>query len=217
MPSLLSPHSKQQLSGSLVEQLIPQAALSSQNREWLLHLIKPVDLLSGWATQRTQIFSTATAAVDLHSESNHVQRAQRSRWTFNHLHLCPWVMLTPPAVFCFNVRRSELLYACLFVQVLSAQLDSVWKEAPLSGCRRWVTLLVVCYVEFKHDFNWVKQLCLSPLHNSSEHILPLGSRPAAKRVCLACLQDCLGGQVCVTHPWEVLVPFVMLPSVLLSK
>uniref|UniRef100_A0A3P8SMM2 Abelson helper integration site 1 n=1 Tax=Amphiprion percula TaxID=161767 RepID=A0A3P8SMM2_AMPPE len=35
-PSLLSPHSKLQLSGSLAEQLIPQAALITQNREWLL-------------------------------------------------------------------------------------------------------------------------------------------------------------------------------------
>ncbi|XP_041828331.1 jouberin isoform X4 [Melanotaenia boesemani] len=34
-PSLLSPHSKLQLSGSLAEQLIPQAALNTQNREWL--------------------------------------------------------------------------------------------------------------------------------------------------------------------------------------
>lgn len=34
LPSLLSPHSKQQLSGSLVEQLIPQAALSSQTRSF---------------------------------------------------------------------------------------------------------------------------------------------------------------------------------------
>lgn len=38
-PSFLSPHSKLQLSGSLAEQLIPQAALSTQNREWLVQLI----------------------------------------------------------------------------------------------------------------------------------------------------------------------------------
>uniref|UniRef100_A0A3Q3WQC7 SH3 domain-containing protein n=1 Tax=Mola mola TaxID=94237 RepID=A0A3Q3WQC7_MOLML len=39
LPSLLSPHAKLPLSGSLVEQLIPQAALTTQNREWLVQLI----------------------------------------------------------------------------------------------------------------------------------------------------------------------------------
>lgn len=93
-PSLLSPHSKRQLSGSLVEQLIPQAALSSQNREWLPHSVLPVVRSTAEPFSGLGYFSAAAAEVDSvrgrrHCESDHVHRAQRPRWTFNHLHLCP--------------------------------------------------------------------------------------------------------------------------------
>lgn len=38
-PSFLSPHSKLRLPAPFAEQLIPQAVLSTQTREWLVQLI----------------------------------------------------------------------------------------------------------------------------------------------------------------------------------
>lgn len=68
LPSFLSPHSKRRLSGSLVEQLIPQAALSSQTREWLTHLINLVLCsrpTNSSLIRRGQIFSGIIADGEL--------------------------------------------------------------------------------------------------------------------------------------------------------
>ncbi|XP_076604762.1 jouberin isoform X1 [Chaetodon auriga] len=80
-PSLLSPHSKLQLSGSLAEQLIPQAALSTQNRGF-----SPVgQRLKGASSFRLQstLPDHISSGIHVETDSAPVQQVVVSLYDYN--------------------------------------------------------------------------------------------------------------------------------------
>ncbi|XP_039992887.1 jouberin [Xiphias gladius] len=130
-PSLLSPHSKLQLSGSLAEQLIPQAALSSQSRR-----SSPVgQRLKGVSSFRLQTSLPDHLSADVHVETDSapVQQVVVSLYDYRANRSDE-----------LTIRRGDV------IQVLYKDNDKWWFGRLVSGRQGY---FLASYVADQRDFS----------------------------------------------------------------
>ncbi|KAG7229091.1 hypothetical protein INR49_013032 [Caranx melampygus] len=135
-PSLLSPHSKLQLSGSLAEQLIPQAALSTQSRRF-----NPV----GQRLKTTSSLRLQTTLPDHFSADVHLEQTLP---LFNK-----WLVFTVAVVSLYDYRanRSDELtiHRGDVIQVLYKDNDNWWFGRLANGQQGY---FLASYVEDQRDY-----------------------------------------------------------------
>ncbi|XP_028995151.1 jouberin isoform X2 [Betta splendens] len=128
-PSLLSPHSKLQLSGSLAEQLIPQAALSNQKRGF-----SPVGQhLKGVSSFRSKTLRDHVPCADVETDSASVQQVVVSLYNYRANRSDELTM-----------RRGDV------IQVLYKDNDNWWFGRLLSGQQGY---FLASYVVDQRDFS----------------------------------------------------------------
>ncbi|KAM7376200.1 hypothetical protein PAMP_005943 [Pampus punctatissimus] len=136
-PSRLSPHSKLQLSGPLAEQLIPQAALSTQNRGF-----SPV----GHRLKGTSSFRLQTTLTDHISSGINVETDPAP------------VQQTVVSLYDYRANRSDELTICRgdVIHVLYKDNDNWWFGRLANGQQGY---FLASYVAEQRDFNGGDSVC----------------------------------------------------------
>ncbi|XP_030574561.1 jouberin isoform X2 [Archocentrus centrarchus] len=129
-PSLLSPHSRLQLSGALAEQLIPQASLSTQHRGF-----SPVGHLKGASSFRlqTSLLDQISSGIHMETDSAPVQQVVVSLYDY-------------------KANRSDELTICRgdVIQVLYKDNENWWFGRLENGQQGY---FLASYVEDQRDLN----------------------------------------------------------------